>query len=234
MVRRIQPRPVVKQRILNKRAGAPATPSVAAHAPMEGAFYSPEGETVTDSQLGAVEDTFMGRTRTQSVPIENMGSADREVVETAVDSDREPNETLEEAIARIKKIRKPLGAFSQKLALPERRGYHRHWFNDVAGRIEEANANGWAHVKDKDGRNISRCVGSGRDKAAMYAYAMEIPEVFWLEDLAARNRAASEKMDALRAAPFRAAPGTAKASDKGKFYDPSEESGAGPLQIVKG
>ena len=71
----------------------------------------------------------------------------------------------------------------------------------------------------------------------MYGYAMEIPEVFWLEDMAARNAAASEKIEALKASPFRAQAGQSQKSDSGKFYNPTEVDGgqsAPPLQVVKG
>lgn len=132
-------------------------------------------------------------------------------------------------IARIRKIRKPFGAFTQKLALPERPGYHRHWFNDVAGRIDEAKASGWEHVAGQDKKPIKRVVGSGRDKGALYAFAMELPLVFWEEDMKAKNDAAQEKIDSIKKSPFRSAPGQAKVSDKGKFYSPQED--VDPLQI---
>lgn len=146
------------------------------------------------------------------------------------------NETIDQAIARIRAIRKPFdGAMSQKLALPKRNGYHRHWFNDVAGRIDEAVASGWAHViNPRDGKPLKRVVGSGRDGKALEAYAMELPEVFWQEEMDARHKVASDRIEGIKKNPFQAKPGQAQASDKGKFYDPTEGSGAGPLQVVKG
>lgn len=175
---------------------------------------------------------FTDTVRSGSAPIERGGSVDREVIEHMAEEAITDPAVLAEEIARIRAFRKPLGAFSQKLALPVRSGYHRHWFNDTAGRIEEATNNGWAHVKGSDGKPICRCVGSGRDKGALYAYAMEIPEVFWLEDMAAKNKAATDKMEGLKASPFQSKPGQAKASDSGKFYDPVEAP-SGPVQIVK-
>jgi hypothetical protein len=50
--------------------------------------------------------------------------------------------------------------------------------------------------------------------------------------MAARNQAATDKVDALKASPFQSRAGEAKPADKGKFYDPIE-SAAGPLQVVK-
>ena len=224
----------------SRAAGQPAPASAAASAPMEGAhgsFYSPlaadEPAREAAPQVRAGFKTeFTPAVRSGSMPIERGGSVDREVAEhMAAEAISNPDDLAAE-IARIRSIRKPIGAYTQKLALPPRMGYHRHWFNDTAGRVEEAEANGWTHVKGRDGKPIARCVGTGRDRGAMYAYAMEIPEVFWLEDMAAKNKAASDRMEGLKASPFMSKPGEAQASDRGKFYDPSE-SGEGPIQITK-
>ena len=150
----------------------------------------------------------------------------------APNAEPQEGETLEQAIARIRQVRTPFGAMSQKLAIPERPGYHRHWFNDVAGRIDEATASGWAHVKDpKTGQPMKRTVGSGRDGGALIAFAMELPEVFWQEEMDARNKLAMAKLDSIKKNPFASKPGQAQESDKGKFYDPTEGTGKGPLQI---
>ena len=130
---------------------------------------------------------------------------------------------LRQDIERIRKLRKPFGAFTQKLALPERAGYHRHWFNDAPGRIDEAVANGWAHIKDKEGKPVSRIVGRGRDNGAMRAYAMELPKVFWEEDMAARHEVAKARVDDIKKSPFRSKSGQATKADQGKFYSPKEE-----------
>lgn len=142
------------------------------------------------------------------------------------------DESLDEAIARIRQLRKPFGAaMAQKLALPPRIGYHRHWFNDVAGRIDEATASGWAHVKNpRDGTPLRRVVGSGRDNSPLYAFAMELPEVLWQEEMAARHDVAKAKVDAIKKKVAVAKPGEAQASDQGKFYSPAEE----PISVVKG
>lgn len=143
-------------------------------------------------------------------------------------------ETLDQAIARIRSVRSPFGGVSQKLALPMRPGYHRHWFNDVAGRIDEAKASGWSHVKnERDGTPLKRVVGTGRDNGPLLAYAMELPEVFWQEEMDARHAAAQAKIDSIKKNPFQSKTGQAQASDKGKFYDPTEGSGAGPLQVIQ-
>lgn len=129
---------------------------------------------------------------------------------------------LIEDVARIRSMRKPFGSFTQKLALPTRSGYHRHWFSDEPGRVDEAKSNGWAHVEDKEGKPLRRVVGRGRDAGAMYGYAMELPSVFWEEDMAARNDAAQARIDEIKKSPIRAKPGQAQASDRDKFYSPND------------
>jgi len=233
-VRRAAPRPQLNE---SRAAGQPVAASAAATEPTS--FYD-TGDTQgasnydpdpAEPQPRAVHQTvFAERVRQHASQLETGGSADREVVEgLAAEAITDPNDLAAE-IERIRKIRKPIGAYSQKLALPKRSGYHRHWFNDVAGRVAEAELNGWTHIKGTDGKPISRCVGSGRDKGALYAFAMELPELFWQEDQDARNQAAADKMQGLKSAPFRSAPGQAKPADKGKFYDPTE-SEEGPIQI---
>jgi hypothetical protein len=44
--------------------------------------------------------------------------------------------------------RKPFGSMSLKLDYPQRDGFHRHWFNDIPGRIGRAQEAGYEHVKD--------------------------------------------------------------------------------------
>lgn len=133
-------------------------------------------------------------------------------------------------VERIKGMRKPFGAFTQKLALPERPGYKRHWFNDTGARVEEAISSGWAFVSGNDGKNIRRVVGTGRDNGVLYAMAMEIPKVFWQEDMDARHEAAAGRMEELKAKPFKSAPGQSKPSDAGKFYSPDDA--AAPISIT--
>jgi hypothetical protein len=128
-----------------------------------------------------------------------------------------------EEVARIRRIRKPFGAYSQKLALPRRPGYHRHWFNDVGGRLEDAVGNGWAHVKGQDGKPIKRVVGTGRDNGALVGYAMEIPLEFWQEDMDARFAAAQARVDDVKKTPFQSPNGSkADRADQDKFYTSRE------------
>ena len=218
---------------LSRAAGAPAPASAAATAP----FYAGEeggAAPGAGSALAAAAATFTEQARLGAVPVDEHTTADEDTAGAAAATERE---TLEQAIARIRSVRKPLGSFSQKLALEERRGYKRHWFNDSPGRVDEALANGWAHVLDKDKKPIRRCVGRGRDNGALFAYAMELPAVFWEEDMAAKHADASSRVEALKTR-VAVAPkdGAAQASDKGKFYDPKEDEHHGqatPVQIVR-
>lgn len=133
------------------------------------------------------------------------------------------HDQLKKDIERIRGLRKPFGTFTQKLALAIRPGYQRHWFNDEPGRVDEAASAGWAHVKDKDDKPVRRVVGRGRDSGALYAYAMELPKIFWDEDMRNRHEAAQARIDEIKKSPFRAKPGQAKSSDADKFYSAREE-----------
>ncbi len=129
-------------------------------------------------------------------------------------------------VERVRKLRKPRSAFGslqQKLALDKRPGYHRHWFNDTPGRIDEAKASGWTHVQDSDGRPTKRIVGQGRDRGGLLAYAMELPEVFWEEDMAHQAELAKRPLDAIKGNPVSARPGQSKQEDNSKFYSPREQ-----------
>ena len=149
------------------------------------------------------------------------------------------DETIEEAIARVGAIRernrKEWGEFSQKLALPTREGYHTHWFNDVAGRLDEALASGWAHrINPRDGKPVHRVVGTGRDGKPLEAYAMDLPLVFWKQEMDARHEVAKARVDGIKKRPAMAQPGQAQASDEGKFYSPNDAKGLDPIHITRG
>lgn len=199
-----------------RTASKKAAPSRAAVTPAPAAaFYAPSD----DLQHGASPlAAHAARTREGAGPLEGPGSAD-----LSLSPQFDGGGDLAAEIARIRQIRKPLGALSQKLALEVRRGYHRHWFNDTPGRVDEAVASGWAHVLDKDKKPLKRVVGAGRDNGALYAYAMELPEVFWLEDMQSRHDKATEKVEALKKSPVQSRPGEAQKSDGGKFYSPQED-----------
>ena len=175
-------------------------------------------------------DSIFGKS--ESVAVDSGLSADHTL---AANSEPKPGESLDDAIARIRQIRKPFGtAMSQKLYLPPRIGYHRHWFNDVAGRVDEAKATGWSHVKKPDGTPTKRVVGTGRDNGVLWAYAMELPEVFWEEEQSHKHKIAQDKVDAIKKKIAVAQAGQAQSSDQGKFYNPHEDRGSDPIQVTKG
>jgi hypothetical protein len=207
------------------RGSGPRVPDSAASTSPAPMMYDPGGDDdgyVEHAPLDEAGAQFLETLQAGADRFEGQDiSADREITEGAA-AEASTSGPSREEIDRIRAMRKPLGAMSQKLALPARRGYHRHWFNDTAGRIEEAQAAGWSFVKGNDGKNIKRCVGTGRDKNALWAYAMELPLVFWQEDQDHKNAAAAAVMDGLKNQAFTAAPGSMSRADNGKFYDPTE------------
>src|SRR5215472_17049252 len=86
-------------------------------------------------------------------------------------------------------VRKPFGSQQQKLAYPDREGFHRHWFNDVPGRIREAREAGYEQVHDEDGKPVSMVVGIGRGGQPLVAFLMEQPQSRRDEDVAAQEKA---------------------------------------------
>lgn len=129
------------------------------------------------------------------------------------------NEELERRINELRGKRAPFGRRTQKLAYPVRPGYHRHWFADHPGRIEEARLAGYEHVKDHEGKTVSKLHGRHRDGRAMLGYLMEIPEVLWREDL----KAQSERVDEGEAAIKQGQAQVGKGGEKqGSFYVPTQ------------
>lgn len=99
---------------------------------------------------------------------------------------------------RPRTTRKPFGGMQQKLAYPDRPGFHRHWFNDVPGRISRAEEAGYEHVKNDEGKNVSAVVGVAEHGGPLHAYLMEIPEEWWKEDMDATQRTVDEKEAAMK------------------------------------
>lgn len=94
------------------------------------------------------------------------------------------NETAgAEAPPRHRPTRKPFGSMDQKLAWPPIKGHHLHWFNDIPGRLDRAKEAGYEHVKDADGKTVSRIVGSASEGGGLRAYLMKIPQEWYDEDM---------------------------------------------------
>lgn len=100
--------------------------------------------------------------------------------------------------ARRVASRRPFGLREQKLAYPDREGYHRHWFNDEPGRIARAGDAGYKQVLDESGKPVSMTVGVARGGGAQIAYLMEIPAEWYREDMAAQESGHRELMDQIR------------------------------------
>jgi len=83
--------------------------------------------------------------------------------------------------------RKPFGTWDQKLAYPNKEGFHRHWFNDEPGRIMRARDAGYEQVNDENGRPVSTVVGIGRGGQPLVAFLMEMPSEWFHEDMIAQE-----------------------------------------------
>jgi hypothetical protein len=106
-----------------------------------------------------------------------------------------PEEIPEEHAGIRFEDRQPFGSFVQKLAVPPRKGYHRHWFNDEPGRRDTAIKAGYTHVKDDNGQPKSRVV----DKTTgMLGYLMETPQEWHDYDMAQQQAKIDEFEDSLR------------------------------------
>lgn len=106
-----------------------------------------------------------------------------------------------------KETRRPFGSQSQKLAYEARAGYHRHWFNEIPGRIDDAITAGYTHVEDKDGKKVCRVVGVNQAGGSLTSYLMEIPEEWYQEDMARQQKAIDDMDDAIRRGKVEEQPG---------------------------
>lgn len=98
-----------------------------------------------------------------------------------VTADAQPDPVEADAPKDGKRRRRAsVGGFNMKLSVPERPGYHRHWFNDVPGRLAMAHELAYDFVEDRslksDGPDsrVRRFVGTV-DGHPLYAYLMETP-----------------------------------------------------------
>lgn len=95
--------------------------------------------------------------------------------------------------------RRPFGRARAKLSYDKRDGFHRHWFNDVPGRLEDALAAGYAHViGEHDGQKVCRTVGQHPQGGPLKAYLMETPMDWHVADLAAEQQIVDELDEAIR------------------------------------
>lgn len=97
-----------------------------------------------------------------------------------------------------RRVRKPFGNRDQKLAYPNREGFHRHWFNDEPGRILQARDAGYEQVSDERGNPVQMVVGVGRGGNPQVAFLMEIPQQYYDEDMAAQDGVVHEVLTQIR------------------------------------
>lgn len=111
--------------------------------------------------------------------------------------------SVENVQERPPQTRKPFGGMEQKLAYEQRAGFHRHWFNeDRKGGISRVLEAGYTHVKDNEGKIVSRLVGKQENGQPQHAFLMEIPEEWYKEDMAAQAREINEKEKAIKQGTF--------------------------------
>jgi len=129
-----------------------------------------------------------------------------------------------------RKERIPMGVRRQRLTLPERKGFHRHWFNDSPGRIEQALEAGYTPIidestRDEEGRAqaVTARVGVAPDGSVLMAHAMEIPVEFYDQDQAEKQAPLDEFDAELRRGTIDPERGNAEmtGADRGKIYHKS-------------
>lgn len=98
--------------------------------------------------------------------------------------------------------RKPFGSMTLKLEYPVRPGFHRHIFNDIPGRIQRAQEAGYEHVKDHNGKPISRVVGTAEGGGALLGFLMEIPEEWYKADMKLEQDQIDAKEEIMRRGKF--------------------------------
>lgn len=145
------------------------------------------------------------------VPLQTQPVTDRPV-------DYDTNATMPaEATAQAPLERVPLGRRSPNLAAPARAGFYRRWFNDTAGRIQDALGAGYTHVM-RDGSKWSRAVGT-RDTAhgggGLLAYLMELPNEYYNADFEAKQESLDAVDNQMYNGTFKADPGDNRYVPKG-------------------
>ena len=111
--------------------------------------------------------------------------------------------------------RRPFSSIDAKLAYADREGYHRHWFNDTGSRIQRALEAGYEHVKDKEGKNVTRIVGVAEGGGALHAFLMEIPLEWYKEDMAREQQMIADREAAIKN-------GSTQGAEVEKGYVPSQ------------
>lgn len=133
---------------------------------------------------------------------------------------QEEFESYNERVAQLRHKRQPFGSYTQKLAFADRPHYHRHWFNDVDGRVLQAEAAGYDHVLE-DGKPVSRVTGRLKEGGPQFSYLMEIPKVLHEEDMRDNLKRADDIEQDIRRGRAQEKDKTDQAQGKNPFYIPT-------------
>jgi len=135
--------------------------------------------------------------------------------EPVAEASSAPSELVSPAGRRItRENRRGFGNQGQKLAYPDRDGYHRHWFNDTPGRVAAAQESGYTSVIDPATKQpVTRVVGVSPIGGPLHAYLLEIPQEWYDDDMAELEKINASKEEALKRGPQAANP-----SDVQAFY----------------
>lgn len=109
---------------------------------------------------------------------------------------------------------RPMSIPMQKMEVPENPGFHRHWLNDVGGRIQQALESGYTYVEKVNvelnevgvtpgntdlGSKVSMYVGTDEQGKPLKAYLMEIKQEWYDEDQEIIAQQANRVDEALKA-----------------------------------
>lgn len=111
--------------------------------------------------------------------------------------------------------RRTFGGMEQTMARPARPGFHRHWFNDEPGRIEQARAAGYTQVLLPNGQPDAIVVDKQQGKKA---YLHEVPLSWYKADMAAQQKLPDEKERAIQTGNAPGEDGSAPGLESGKTY----------------
>lgn len=88
-------------------------------------------------------------------------------------------------------VRKPFAERQMRLHAPRRPGFHRHWINDIPGRVAHMKERGYKIVHE-DGKPIIKTVSVAANGTGLNGYLMEIPVQWFEEDQRASQKATDE------------------------------------------
>lgn len=133
----------------------------------------------------------------------------------------------EEIDGRRRQSRNVFGQHRQKLTYDGREGYHRHWFNDTGSRIGDAENGGYTKVLGKDGKPVSKIVGTAEGGGPLIALLMEIPQEWYDEDMAEQQEAVDAREALLKR-------GKLEEHPDDRRYVPQRPDGTSSISIRRG